>query len=309
MRRKLVLCLLCMMFILNGCQQDGDNFIEYDSDEITKADNIAEADNPVKADDTSATDNPIETDDVTATGDISEGILRKEVFALVSSAENSSTDYAEQYQYIEGIGDGRGYTAGIIGFTSGTGDLLDVVNRYTELKPGNELEKYISALQKVNGTDSHEGLGDAFVADWKTAAQSEEMIQAQNDILNEQYMCPAIAYAKEDGLSPLGQYIYYDALVVHGSGDSIDCFEAIRDAALAKAAAPSDGGSEYDYLTAFLDARIPVMQMEDAHSDLSRIDTQRKFLGESNYNLDLPLEWNMYGDFFILDDNRMKTLR
>ena len=255
------------------------------------------------------TDNPIETDDVTATGDISEGILRKEVFALVSSAENSSTDYAEQYQYIEDIGDGRGYTAGIIGFTSGTGDLLDVVTRYTELKPGNELEKYISALQKVNGTDSHEGLDDAFVADWKTAAQSEEMIQAQNDILNEQYMCPAIAYAKEDGLGPLGQYIYYDALMVHGSGDGIDCFEAIRDVALAKAAAPSDGGSEYDYLNAFLDARIPVMQMEDAHSDLSRIDTQRKFLGESNYNLELPLEWNMYGDFFILDDNRMKTMR
>ncbi len=303
MRRKLVLCLLCMMFIMNGCQQNGDNFVEYDSDEITEADNIAEAV------DATETGTPTETDVVTATGDISEDTLRKEVFALVSSAENSSTDYAEQYQYIEDIGDGRGYTAGIIGFTSGTGDLLDVVNRYTELKPENELEKYISALQKVNGTDSHGGLGDAFVADWKTAAQSDEMIQAQNDILNAQYMCPAIAYAKEDGLSPLGQYIYYDALVVHGSGDSIDCFEAIRDAALTKAAAPSDGGSEYDYLTAFLDARIPVMQMEDAHSDLSRIDTQRKFLEESNYNLELPLEWNMYGDFFILDDNRIKTLR
>lgn len=62
--------------------------------------------------------------------DISSGKLRKEVFALVSSAENSSTDYAEQYAYIEDIGDGRGYTAGIIGFTTGTGDLLEVVERY-----------------------------------------------------------------------------------------------------------------------------------------------------------------------------------
>ena len=51
----------------------------------------------------------------TKTADISSGELRKEVFALVSSAENSSTDYAEQYAYIEDIGDGRGYTAGIIG--------------------------------------------------------------------------------------------------------------------------------------------------------------------------------------------------
>ena len=47
--------------------------------------------------------------------DISSGKLREKVFAFVSSAENSSIDYAEQYAYIEDIGDGRGYTAGIIG--------------------------------------------------------------------------------------------------------------------------------------------------------------------------------------------------
>lgn len=59
--------------------------------------------------------------------DISCGILRKEVFALVSSTENSDTDYSLQYGYIEDIGDGRGYTAGIIGFTTGIGGLPDVV--------------------------------------------------------------------------------------------------------------------------------------------------------------------------------------
>lgn len=58
---------------------------------------------------------------------ISCGILRKEVFALVSSAENSDTDHSLQYGYIEDIGDGRGYTAGIIGFTTGIGGLPDVV--------------------------------------------------------------------------------------------------------------------------------------------------------------------------------------
>ena len=44
--------------------------------------------------------------------DISGGILRKEVFALVSSAENSDMDYSLQYGYIEDIGDVRGYTGG-----------------------------------------------------------------------------------------------------------------------------------------------------------------------------------------------------
>lgn len=237
--------------------------------------------------------------------DISGGILRKEVFALVSSAENSDTDYSLQYGYIEDIGDGRGYTAGIIGFTTGTGDLLDVAERYTELSPDNGLKKYIPALKKVIGTDSHEGLGDDFVSDWEAAALTDEMIKAQNDILDRQYMSPAIKYAKEDGLSPLGQYIYYDALVVHGSGDGEDCFEAIRNNALKNASAPSDGGNEADYLAAFLDARVPVMQLEEAHADLSRVDTQRKFLNEKNFTLELPLEWTMYGDEFYLDKKQL----
>lgn len=244
----------------------------------------------------------------TTAGDISSGKLRKEVFALVSSAENSSTDYAEQYAYIEDIGDGRGYTAGIIGFTTGTGDLLEVVEQYTELESENELKKYIPALELVNGTDSHDGLGDSFEKAWIDAAQSKEMIQAQNDILDEQYMNIALQYAREDGLRPLGQYIYYDALVVHGSGGSEDCFEAIRNAALEKEKTPSDGGDESTFLTAFLDARVPVMQMETAHSDLSRLNAQRKFLSEENYDLVLPLEWTMYGEEFSLTENQIDEM-
>ena len=86
------------------------------------------------------------------------------------------------------------------------------MERYTELKPENELKKYISALEQVNGTDSHDGLGTPFEKAWVDAAESEEMIQAQNDILDEQYMNVALRYAEEDDLCPLGQYIYYDAL-------------------------------------------------------------------------------------------------
>ena len=79
---------------------------------------------------------------------ISDNNLKKIVFSLVSSAENSTLDYNEQYSYIEDIGDGRGYTAGIIGFTSGTGDLLDVVNEYCKLKKNdNLLKKYIPVLK------------------------------------------------------------------------------------------------------------------------------------------------------------------
>lgn len=61
---------------------------------------------------------------------------KKEIaMELVSSAENSSLDWKAQYTYIEDIGDGRGYTGGIIGFCSGTGDMLGVVEDYAGRRP------------------------------------------------------------------------------------------------------------------------------------------------------------------------------
>lgn len=58
---------------------------------------------------------------------------------LVSSAENSSLEWEEQYDYVEDIGDGRGYTGGIIGFCSGTSDMLALVELYTARVADNPL--------------------------------------------------------------------------------------------------------------------------------------------------------------------------
>lgn len=234
-------------------------------------------------------------------GTIAEGQLRDTVFALVSSAENSTIDYEDEYGYIEDIGDGRGYTCGIIGFTTATGDALDVVRAYLALAPSdNPLAPYVSALEAAVGSDTHDGLGAGFEAAWKKAADSSAMRQAQDAVLDEQYMLPAVADARTDGLSPLGQYIYYDALVVHGPGDDEDSFGGIRAAAKARAKTPAAGGDEKAYLEAFLKARKAVMLKEEAHSDLSRINVQQRFLDEGNYQLVRPLRWTMYGDEFSL---------
>ena len=234
-------------------------------------------------------------------GTIAQGTLRDTVFSLVSSAENSTTDFNTEYGYIEDIGDGRGYTCGIIGFTSATGDLLDVVRLYVELAPNNNpLKPYVPALEAAVGSDTHAGLGSGFVSAWKTACKTSQMIEAQNAILNEQYMLPAVNSAQGDGLSPLGQYIYYDALVVHGPGNDADSFGGIRAAALKSARTPAQGGDEATYLSAFLDARTKVMLKEEAHSDLSRINVQRTFIKEKKWDLSRPLSWTMYGDRFEL---------
>lgn len=231
---------------------------------------------------------------------IADGQLRATTFALVASAENSTTDYQQQYGYIEDIKDGRGYTAGIIGFTSATGDLRQVIQRYTELKPHNNLAVFLPALKRVQGTASHHGLGQRFVQAWRQAATNPALIQAQNDILQRQYLQPALQAAQTDDLGPLGQYIYYDALVVHGPGNDASSFGGIRHQAQKLAATPSHGGQQRHYLLTFLKCRQKIMRQEKAHSDLSRLKTQQQFLKQGNDELRRPLQWTMYGDHYQL---------
>jgi len=227
---------------------------------------------------------------------------KKEIaMELVSSAENSSLDWKAQYTYIEDIGDGRGYTGGIIGFCSGTGDMLEVVQDYANREPGNGLAKYIPALKKVNGTDSHSGLGSAYVSAWHKAASDTAFQDAQDAERDRVYFNPAVNQAKADGLHALGQFIYYDAMVMHGPGDDSDSFGGIRKAAMKKAKTPAQGGNETTYLNAYLDVRKAVMKKEEAHSDTSRVDTeQRVFLNNGNLGLDTPLKWKTYGDSYTI---------
>ncbi|MER7639602.1 MULTISPECIES: chitosanase [unclassified Streptomyces] len=228
---------------------------------------------------------------------------KKEIaMKLVSSAENSSLDWKAQYKYIEDIGDGRGYTAGIIGFCSGTGDMLDLVQLYATRKPGNVLAKYLPALRNVNGTDSHSGLDPNFPKDWRTAAQDTVFQQAQNDERDRVYFNPAVSQGKTDGLRVLGQFTYYDAIVMHGDGDDPTSFRNIRARALRSAKPPAQGGNETTYLNAFLDARVWAMKQEEAHSDTTRVDTeQRVFLRNGNFDLNTPLTWKVYGDSYTIN--------
>ncbi|MER5486630.1 chitosanase [Streptomyces sp. NPDC002812] len=218
---------------------------------------------------------------------------------IVSSAENSSLNWKAQYKYIEDIDDGRGYTAGIIGFCSGTHDMLELVEYYTQIKPGNVLAKYLPALRKVDGSDSHAGLDPNFTKDWVKAASDSDFKKAQDHERDRVYFNPAVKQGKADGVGVLGQFTYYDAIVMHGNGDDSTSFRNIRKRALTKAKPPAQGGNETTWLNAFLDARVWAMKQEEAHSDTSRVDTaQRVWLKKGNLNLNTPLDWKVYGDPF-----------
>ncbi|MER5750759.1 chitosanase [Streptomyces sp. NPDC002088] len=239
--------------------------------------------------------------DTAATG-LDDPVKKDIAMRLVSSAENSSLDWKAQYAYIEDIGDGRGYTAGIIGFCSGTSDMLALVELYTERHPGNALAGYLPALRAVNGSDSHEGLDPGFPDAWRKAAKTSGFREAQCDERDRGYFDPAVARAKKDGVGTLGQFVYYDAMVMHGPGTDAVSFGGIRERARGHADTPAEGGDETTYLNAFLDARVWAMKQEAAHSDVSRVETaQRVFLDAGNLGLDTPLKWKVYGDSYEID--------
>ncbi|MFI5755155.1 chitosanase [Streptomyces sp. NPDC051569] len=224
---------------------------------------------------------------------------------LVASAENSTLDWRSQYGVIGDVGDGNGYTAGIIGFCSGTNDMLRLVESYTESHPDNPLAPYLPALREVDGTDSHQGLDPGFREAWAKAAEDQDFRDAQVATRDRLYFDPAVRLGKMDGLGTLGQFVYYDAMVLHGPGVDAQGFYGIRQAAMKKAKTAAEGGDEKAYLNAFMDESRSVIKLKfiKTQRDSSRIDTaQRVFLRDGNTNLDPPLVWQMYGDTFRIEE-------
>jgi len=222
---------------------------------------------------------------------------KKKTFALqlISSAENSTLNWRGEFGYLEDIGDGRGYTGGIVGFCSGTSDMLALVTEYTRRAPGNKLARYLPALRTVDGSDSHAGLDPGFPAAWKAAAADPVFQKAQEDERDRMYFAPAVALASADRVRALGQFAYYDAAVMHGQSG----LRTIRADAMRNAMTPKQGGDETVWLNAFLNARVKEMRTEEAHNDVTRVETaQRLFLRASNLDLNGPLSWRVYGDSY-----------
>ncbi|THA33427.1 chitosanase [Streptomyces sp. A1277] len=225
--------------------------------------------------------------------------MREIAWKLLASAEGSTLDWHTQYATIEDSGDGTGYAAGIVGFCSGTHDMLTFVEAFTKDHPDSPLAPFVPALRKVDGTGSHEGLDPGFTAAWKKAAEDPAFRKAQDEVRDTQYFEPAVRLAKLDGLGTLGQFIYFDAMVLQGPGHEADSFYGIRKAALAEADTVAEGGDESAYLDIFLDTARAVMKSKKTQHDTSRIDTaQRVFLEDENLDLEPPLTWKMYGETF-----------
>lgn len=244
----------------------------------------------------------------TNTSPLDDTSLKEISLELVSTAENATKNWTSAYQYIEDINDGRGYTGGIVGWCSGTGDMLVLLQYYTSIAAGNILNKYISALQQImtfpyaqRPAQSHTLLDPNFTTDWATAALGTPFQQAQKDERDRVYWNPALAQAKTDGLGQLGLAIYYDISVNHGPGTDSESFGGIVSGVKANGhPAPAQGGDEKAYLTAICDARDLVLQGWGDYQVDGRSSIYRKFLTDNNLTLTLPLSWSVYGDSYTI---------
>lgn len=243
--------------------------------------------------------------------------LRKRCFALMGAAEDSQLDYDQNYNSVSGdISDGRGITAGIIGFTTGTGDMNNMLGYYNKISPNNHLAGYKDHMDHINGKQ--------FEKDWHNAYKDDKdrFIKAQNHEVKKEVMNDAVKYAKKDGLSQLGQYIYFDALVKHGPGNNYQDaprewgFQAIRHYAQENnVKTPAEGGDESKYLKNFVGKRYDATNDENDHNPdmdtdgtTDRLDFQMQQLDNGNLDLTLPLSFKMNNTPFDLNQEKLNKL-
>jgi len=231
---------------------------------------------------------------------------RRVAEAVISTFENSTIELP--YAAAHRLDDGRGITAGRAGFTSGTHDLLLVVQRYAATA-GNStpVSRYLPALrgideQVADGGDGSDTTGlDGFEEAWRSTSRTDPRLNAAQDaIFDELYFRPAMDRARGAGqTTALGQLVVLDTAVQHGIGGR-DGLQALI----------TETGKQADptaWLGRFLEIRrahlLDPADEETAEvwkESVPRVTTLETLLAEQRFDLDPPLEWTFAGDRFSL---------
>jgi chitosanase len=222
---------------------------------------------------------------------------------MTTTFENWDTQL--HYNYAENIGDGRGITFGCIGFCTGTGDGLVLVQYYTSINPNNPLAKYLPALEAIDegphnyamgeGNPSTKGL-DGFIE----AVQNNNdplFIQAQLHELDRKCWNPAVENFNKIGAKyPFTQALLYDITVRYGD-DHTQLY--IQKAKSKCGGTPATGIDEISFDKAVMNEYSSLLKSEKL-GDVDRIDSFMAVLNSGNYNLVTPFSFEAYGKKFTI---------
>ena len=227
---------------------------------------------------------------------------------IISVFENNTP--VIQYGYAENLHDGRGITAGRAGFTSATGDMLEVIERYTIVVPNNPLAVYLPRLRELaesedGSTQGLEGLEEI----WHERANDVNFRHIQDVVVDEYYYKPAIAHAESLGISlPLTLLNLYDSAIQHGDGNDPDGLPAMINRTTSKVGGtPKNGIDEKIWLQEFMNIRRSVLlnpynheTQEEWSQSVGRVDTLIELYESSNFFLTPPILIDTWGDMFTI---------
>lgn len=227
---------------------------------------------------------------------------------IISVFENNTP--VIQYGYAENLHDGRGITAGRAGFTSATGDMLEVIKRYTVTVPDNPLAVYLPRLRELaededGSTQGLKGLEEI----WQERANDEDFRNVQDEVVDEYYYDPAIAHAQFLGVSlPLTLLNLYDAVIQHGDGNDLDGLPVMINRTTSKVGGtPKNGIDEEVWLQEFMSIRRSVLlnpdnqeTQEEWSQSVGRIDTLIELYESGNVPLTPPIVIDTWGDIFTI---------
>jgi chitosanase len=224
---------------------------------------------------------------------------RRRADKLISQFENSTSKI--QYCYIDALDDGRGYTAGRAGFTSATGDLLEVAERYTQIAGNNALVPLLPRLRELaaNADGSIDGL-ETLPDAWATTCTDARQRKVQDAVVDEEYYLPARRHWRKLGLhTALSLAAIYDAAIQHGDGEDPDGVPAmLRRAARRAGGTPrADGVRERRFLKAFLAVRRATLAYANDPSTreawaqtVTRVDAWKYLVRTGQWRLASPVE-------------------
>lgn len=199
--------------------------------------------------------------------------------------ENSTPQL--QYAYCEALEDGRGYTFGYCGFTTATGDGVEVVRALDS----EELNKYLPRLEELAQAEDGSTVGlEGFRDCWTDVGASADAVHAQHKVGETLYWKPAAKYAKKLGWkSPLSLSCLYDAIIQHGEGDDFDSIGSM----LKRTKLTTD---ERKSVSAFLTVRMRALShahdastREEWRESKSRVEALRNLARSGNWDLTLPV--------------------